>query len=439
MALSRRDLDDLKPWIDRTVQKFLGFREQTLVTAALNCLSSGYDKRKTTDKLSQLLEESKASKLADQLFATIDDLKIKNRSKRKTKEETENIEFKKAKFSDEATTAIPSPGQPSPGQLTALQIKEMMANAQRLIEERKKALSLKFGDHKGSVHDFSMLSMGDLTAEIGGKSSLTENKARIAELTAQIQARLANRQILFTADPNQLKAYDKSKPTPLILNAEGRTVDLSGKEVQLTHRVPTLKANIRAQRREQFKLNQEKVSDDISDQKFFDPRVSTKIYQRNKRSFRFYEKGKFEQQAQRLRTKCQLERLQQEIAQAAKKTGISSATKLALVTPKKEYKEGEVPEIEWWDSFIMKGESYDKVTTGSELEEEHFEGVTSLVEHPTQMKAPTDPLKPSFLPVYLTKKERKKLRRQNRRETWKEKQEKIRLGLEPPPEPKGKN
>lgn len=40
------------------------------------------------------------------------------------------------------------------------------------------------------------------------------------------------------------------------------------------------------------------------------------------------------------------------------------------------------------------------------------------------------------MPVFLTKKERKKLRRQNRREAWKEEQEKIRLGLEAPPEPK---
>lgn len=47
-----------------------------------------------------------------------------------------------------------------------------------------------------------------------------------------------------------------------------------------------------------------------------------------------------------------------------------------------------------------------------------------------------DPLKPIYMPVFLTKKERKKLRRQNRREAWKEEQEKIRLGLEPPPEPK---
>ncbi|CAL1277740.1 unnamed protein product [Larinioides sclopetarius] len=52
------------------------------------------------------------------------------------------------------------------------------------------------------------------------------------------------------------------------------------------------------------------------------------------------------------------------------------------------------------------------------------------------MKSPCDASQQVFIPLYLTKKERKKLRRQNRREAWKEKQEKIRLGLEPPPEPK---
>jgi hypothetical protein len=45
-------------------------------------------------------------------------------------------------------------------------------------------------------------------------------------------------------------------------------------------------------------------------------------------------------------------------------------------------------------------------------------------------------LKPTYMPVFLTKKERKKLRRQSRREAWKEEQEKVRLGLEAPPEPK---
>ena len=53
--------------------------------------------------------------------------------------------------------------------------------------------------------------------------------------------------------------------------------------------------------------------------------------------------------------------------------------------------------------------------------------------------SPVDTDKTVTLGVYLTKKEQKKLRRQTRREAQKELQERVRLGLMPPPEPKGKN
>lgn len=49
--LSRKDVDELKPSIDKAVQKFLGFNEPSLVTAAINCLCSGYDRRKTTGEI----------------------------------------------------------------------------------------------------------------------------------------------------------------------------------------------------------------------------------------------------------------------------------------------------------------------------------------------------------------------------------------------------
>lgn len=53
--------------------------------------------------------------------------------------------------------------------------------------------------------------------------------------------------------------------------------------------------------------------------------------------------------------------------------------------------------------------------------------------------SPVDTDKPGVtLGVYLTKKEQKKLRRQTRREGQKELQEKVQLGLMPPPEPKGR-
>lgn len=52
---------------------------------------------------------------------------------------------------------------------------------------------------------------------------------------------------------------------------------------------------------------------------------------------------------------------------------------------------------------------------------------------------PVDCDMPVTLGVYLTKREQKKLRRQTRREAQKELQEKVRLGLMPPPEPKGRS
>ncbi|KAK3767551.1 hypothetical protein RRG08_029570 [Elysia crispata] len=168
---------------------------------------------------------------------------------------------------------------------------------------------------------------------------------------------------------------------------------------------------------------------------FFPTRLNG--FQRQKRSFKFHERGKFEQQAIRLRAKAQLERLQAEIAQAAKKTGIASAAKIATITPKKEIKEGEVPDIEWWDSFILRRDSYDSIPDEGEIDPQFLDGITHLVEHPTQIAPPVEQKEDISVPVYLTKKERKKLRRQNRREAEKEIQEKIRLGLAPPLEPKG--
>ncbi|XP_071040336.1 U4/U6 small nuclear ribonucleoprotein Prp3 isoform X2 [Parasteatoda tepidariorum] len=407
--------EELKPHVDKTVQKFLGFNEPSLVSVAVRCLVKGYDLRKTSDKLSSHLDDSRASKLAELLLKNYG-----NESKRKSKKRYRDEDVSNSKkFKVEDHPNLPVAGQPSPGELTTLQIKEMMANAQRMIEERKKQMLL-----TGVMNQSPTVASSSAAAEA---PSLSENKARIAQLTAMIQAKLSSKPTLLTNwKPDDSKTH---KPAPLILDSEGRTLDMTGKEVHLTHHMPTLKANIRAQKRAQFKMSHEKVMEELFEQKFYDPRVSAKNFQRPRKGFKFHDKGKFEQLAQRLRTKAQLEKLQEEIAQAARKTGISSATKLALIVPRKEYKEGDVPDIEWWDSYILQSDNYD-------ADESKLEGVTALVEHPIQMKSPCDTSQPVFIPLYLTKKERKKLRRQNRREAWKEKQEKIRLGLEPPPEPK---
>lgn len=82
--------------------------------------------------------------------------------------------------------------------------------------------------------------------------------------------------------------------------------------------------------------------------------MNLKSVARPKRQLSFFEPGQFVQLGRRLRTKAQLDKLQESIAQAAKRTGIASAAKLATIQPKRKVDESSVPDIEWWDAYILK-------------------------------------------------------------------------------------
>uniref|UniRef100_A0A8C4EN88 U4/U6 small nuclear ribonucleoprotein Prp3 n=1 Tax=Dicentrarchus labrax TaxID=13489 RepID=A0A8C4EN88_DICLA len=501
MSLPKREMEELRPWVERTVKKVLGFSEPTVVTAALHCVGKGLDKRKTIDQLRPFLDDS-AGGFVERLFEALEE----SRSARGNKGGGEKHRKRDLKdvFGDEAETGakreapepgdgtvakrkrvprfeeveepevIPGPPSESPGMLTKMQIKQMMEAATKQIEERKKQLSfssprLPLPTPQSQMENLpvSRLLGTPAAAAASGGSSIAPSQAasfmndaiekarKAAELQARIQSQLAMKPGILGAlgntgphnlvalanlhamgiAPPKVEAKEVNKPTPLILDDKGRTVDASGKEVELTHRMPTLKANIRAVKREQFRQQlKEKPGEDLESTSYFDQRVFITPAQRPRRAFKFHDQGRFEKIAQRIRTKAQLERLQCEIAQAAKKTGIQASTKLALIAPKKEIGEGEVPHIEWWDSFILTLYSL-LININSSLCMELF-GVTNLVEHPAQISPPVDTDKPVTLGVYLTKKEQKKLRRQTRREGQKEVQEKVRLGLMPPPEPK---
>ncbi|XP_005936184.1 U4/U6 small nuclear ribonucleoprotein Prp3 isoform X3 [Haplochromis burtoni] len=498
MSLPKREVEELRPWVERTVKKVLGFSEPTVVTAALHCVGKGLDKRKTIDQLRPFLDDS-AGGFVERLFEALEESRStrgnkgsgeKNRKRelkdvfgeeadtgaaRETPEPTDGTTAKRKRvprFEEvEQPEVIPGPPSESPGMLTKIQIKQMMEAATKQIEERKKQLSFTPpAPATTSQLDGPPLSrlLGTAgAAAAGGGSSIApyqaasfmndaiEKARKAAELQARIQSQLAMKPgilgVLGNTGPQNFVALanlhamgiappkvepkEVNKPTPLILDEKGRTVDASGKEVELTHRMPTLKANIRAVKREQFRQQlKEKPGDDLESTSYFDQRVPVPPAQRARRTFKFHDQGRFEKIAQRIRTKAQLERLQNEIAQAAKKTGIQASTKLALIAPKKEIGEGQVPNIEWWDSFILP--SNIDINSDTKFEALELFGVTSLVEHPAQMSPPVDTDKPVTLGVYLTKKEQKKLRRQTRREGQKELQEKVRLGLMPPPEPK---
>jgi U4/U6 small nuclear ribonucleoprotein PRP3 len=151
-----------------------------------------------------------------------------------------------------------------------------MANAQKEIEERKRAMRVRPED-MDTVRPLlrnkdTLTTMGSVYNQ-GFLSKTDSDKARkIAALQAQIQ--------------NKLKSgllggvQNTDKPRPLILDESGRTVDITGKEVQLTQVVPTLKANIRAKKREEFKaqLQDSKGPEDFQETHFFDNRIGNNLF-----------------------------------------------------------------------------------------------------------------------------------------------------------------
>lgn len=437
---SRKEIDDLHSDIAAIVTKSVGAEDRSLVSTIEHCLYNGYDKRRIGDKIASSMDSKKAARLTDKILQHLEDYRSSaQKAKKRTNEESasRDKDVKKQRVEEikappvlvAPPTAPKTDTKPTPSNLSSTQIKLMMANAQREIEERKRALNnLKSQDPILASVPQIALPVALATQALAKKPEDSEKARKIAELQAQIRAKLSG------TLANIIPPVVQDRPKPLILDDEGRTIDKSGRAVNIPTLTPTLKANIRAKKREVFTKNQvvDKTGTDET-VKFFDDRIALKPTIRNKRTLRFHEPGKFLQMAERMRMKSQLEKLQNEISQIARKTGISSATKLALIAPKQDTPD-DVPTMEWWDSVILTND----LTTIDEKGKISIRrsAITNLIEHPTQMKPPNEPLKPVYLPVFLTKKERKKLRRQNRREAWKEEQEKVRLGLVPPPEPK---
>lgn len=113
--------------------------------------------------------------------------------------------------------------------LSSNQIKEMMAKAQRDIEERK------IGEMMASKSESSVL---DVSAK--------ERQRRIDELRRNIQAKISGNLGLITPLPGtptaapvdiakaaELGELDTNKPRLLILNEEGQTVDITGREINI--------------------------------------------------------------------------------------------------------------------------------------------------------------------------------------------------------------
>lgn len=330
----------------------------------------------------------------------------------------------------------------SPGALTQDKIQAMLEATKRNIAMRKQALKM---DQPPEV---PMQAQGN--SQVNVQALQASVQSRLAALRAQQVMRsmppgtsiIAPGTVTATGLPHSLlqqqlqqMQFYRDRPQALVLDPQGRLIDAAGQEVKMVTRAPEFKANLRVEKQESSKTEAAEAAT-LEEASYYDPRL-TKASGRERRQFRFHEPGKFLDLAERKRAQEHLERLQAEIAIIAKKTGISSATKLALIAPKKGAEDHSVPDIEWWDQSIIAKETYN--TLDAELpREEKFRDITHLIQHPILIQPPAEPAKPPTIPIMLTKKERKKMRTQRRKAEEKERQEKIRLGLMEAPAPKVK-
>jgi len=403
------DDKELKQCIGLAMQNVYKSIDQSTLSAAMSCVKKRLD-REATATLMKKVMPNKSSQFVEEIFSIIE---RKKGLKRKSTVDEDDTLAKMRKFQDnlQSNSDAAKPNQD--------QISKMLAEAKKKIAKTKEKLGFQAPPPKPSL-------------------DAVLKKQKLQELQNRLKANLSGLSI-----PIQIPVPVKpTAPQPLKLDDQGRHIDDQGQVLSIPKRAPTLKANIKAKKQEQFhKKLQEKPeqSEPISTtSSYFDSRVKLpEGNSRPRRSFKFYEAGKFEKMGKKLRTKVQLDKLQFEISQAARRTGIQKASKLALLAPQvvenEEDDDVDDDSLDWWDSYVFKPDKQ----TGEFVVD--TEAITILVEHPIQVNPPAQGgSKDEVLKTYLTKKERKKMRRITRMEALKDEQEKIRLGLKPPPEPKVK-
>lgn len=176
-----------------------------------------------------------------------------------------------------------------------------------------------------------------------------------------------------------------------------------------------------------------------------DPRVVTKRREAKKaRAFQFVEEGHYVKIAEATRANqgVRVEAVEDEDGAVE---AVRSKRKKGL--PRRREHVASVPGMEWWDEeFVPKDVRQKRLASAAERIVDHYDTCAlencrfvGLVHHPATSK-PLAPEKkePATMPFYLTTKDRKRVRRQQRAEREREKQDKIQLGLLPPPEPKFK-
>ncbi|KAJ1814803.1 U4/U5/U6 small nuclear ribonucleoprotein prp3 [Coemansia sp. RSA 2598] len=207
-------------------------------------------------------------------------------------------------------------------------------------------------------------------------------------------------------------------------------------------RISSVKANQRKEEPKRLKIEHEVPASFADPQKnpYLDPNLGrhTKVEPRQRKHgkrFQFVRPGRYVEKADKLRAEAKVEQLKAEIKERAAKARLEEEVlDVNAIRPM------EPPPIEWWDAPFLVGDTYGEAnsdTSGFKLDGP--ESLISIyVQHPVPLQPPASITNNESAPskIFLTQKERKKIRRQRRMEQQREHREKVMLGLLPPDQPK---
>ncbi|KAF8358136.1 prp-3, partial [Pristionchus pacificus] len=425
-----------KEEIDEICERYLNRREerQRVAECVDRCLRKGYDYDQLKDRLGDCVSDShKASKLLTAFSNFSSQFKKRSRFTEGRENERDRKDEKKEPSRRDKENKGDDDGVPGIDKEEVKRIaQEMLAKKQKQEQDRKSRVVTEDELREKELRYKAQQELLDakLRLNIPAVPLSAAQKEQLAKLQPKDKS--------AALDPAEALSYMN-----MSMNKKSRMEELKAKLAKnsaIVARLPPASALAVAKVDAALApppAKKERKEEIEQDDAFVDDRLILKSASRGRRAMVFHEKGEFEQIANKQRAKAKLEKLQQEISKAAKQTGISSAVKLAMVTPAGTSKVEMIPPIEWWDQVVIDCDDYESLPPENDSTR-YDNAISDLIEHPIKLQPPNESLQPHYLRVYLTTKERKKIRRQNRKETLKEKQEKIRLGLEKPPEPKMK-
>lgn len=271
--------------------------------------------------------------------------------------------------------------------------------------------------------------------------SQEEINALIAKKRAEVMARIATMKL-----PNKQQEQELHP----MLRGDYKSLTASKRKPNMTP-VSSVKANQRKEKSKRLKIEHEVPASftDPSKNPYFDPSLGVAATRRTAlphqrkagKRFQFFNPGTFVARAEKLRDVAKAEELRVEEKERAAREQEEMEARGEEYIDIDVIRSSEPPTVEWWDKPFLTGGSYDMLDDESKVAAK-LDAKDSLVSIYIQHPVPIDPPAPiknagsAPSQLILTRKERKKIRRQRRMEQQREHREKVMLGLLPPEEPK---